>query len=117
MLDFIAWYVLVTALGWIVFPLLFHTLSDIPGRGFTFSKIFGLLFWGYLYWILGRLGFTANNIAGLVFTLLLVIGSCLLILRKNGISDLRDWIRSSWRLIITTELLFLVAFVGWAFIR
>jgi len=117
MLDFIAWYVLVTALGWIVFPLLFHTLSDIPGRGFTFSKIFGLLFWGYLYWILGRLGFTANNLAGLVFTLLLVIGSCLLILRKNGISDLRDWIRSSWRLIITTELLFLVAFVGWALIR
>ena len=71
MLDFIAWYVLVIALGWIVFPLLFHTLSDIPGRGFTFSKIFGLLFWGYLYWILGRLGFTANNLAGLVFTLTL----------------------------------------------
>ena len=117
MLDFLAWYVLVTALGWIVFPLLFHTLSDIPGRGITFSKIFGLLFWGYVYWILGRLGFTANNIAGLVFTLLLVIGSCLLMLRKKGISDLRDWIRSSWRLIITTELLFLVAFVGWALIR
>lgn len=117
MLDFIAWYVLVTALGWIVFPLLFHVLSDIPGRGFTFSKIFGLMFWGYLYWILGRLGFTANNLAGLIFTLLLVIGSTFLVLQKKGISDLRDWIRTRWRLILTTELLFLVAFAGWALIR
>ncbi len=117
MLDFIAWYVLVTALGWIVFPLLFHVLSDIPGRGFTFSKIFGLLFWGYLYWILGRFGFTANNLAGLVFTLLLVVGSTLLVLRKKGITDFRDWIQSSWRLILTTELLFLAAFAGWALIR
>ncbi|RLD05465.1 MAG: hypothetical protein DRI65_08715 [Chloroflexota bacterium] len=117
MLDFIAWYVLVTALGWIVFPLLFHVLSDIPGRGFTFSKIFGLMFWGYLYWILGRLGFTANNLAGLIFTLLLVIGAVFFVLQKKGIDDLRDWIQSRWRLILTTELLFLAAFAGWALIR
>jgi len=117
MLDFIAWYVLVTALGWIVFPLLFHVLSDIPDRGFTFSKIFSLLLWGYLYWILGRLGFTANNMAGLVFTLLLVVGLSLMVLRKKGISDFRDWVRSSWRLILTTEILFLAAFAGWALIR
>ena len=117
MLDFIAWYVLVTALGWIAFPLLFHVLSAIPGRGFTFAKIFGLLFWGYLYWILGRLGFTANNLAGLIFTLLLVIGFVILFLYKKGINDLRDWIQTRWRLILTTELLFLAAFAGWALIR
>jgi len=117
MLDFIAWYVLVTALGWIVFPLLYRVLPNIPGRGFTFSKIFGLLFWGYFYWILGRLGFTANNLAGLVFTLLLVIGSTLLILKKKGAKDLLEWIRSNWQLIITTEVLFLVTFAGWALIR
>ncbi len=117
MLDFIAWYVLVTVLGWIVFPLLFHTLTNIPGRGFTFSKIFGLLFWGYLFWILGRLGFTANNLSGLFFTLLLVVGSSLFVLRKNGLTDLKQWINSSWRLILTTEILFLVAFAGWALIR
>jgi len=117
MLDFIAWYALVTILGWIVFPLLFHLLPEIPGRGFAFSKIFGLLFWGYLFWILGRLGFTANNMASLVFTLLLVVGTSLLVLRKKGGTDVLDWLRSNGRLILTTELLFFAAFAGWALIR
>ena len=46
MLDFIAWYVLVTALGWIVFPLLFHTLSDIPGRGIHLLENFRFIILG-----------------------------------------------------------------------
>lgn len=117
MLDFIAWYILVTVLGWIVFPLLFQLFPGIPGRGYTFSKIFGLLIWGYLYWILGRLGFTANNLAGLVFTLLLVCGISLVVLHRKGTTDVLEWIRSSKRLITVTELLFLVTFAGWALIR
>ncbi len=117
MLDFITWYVIVTVLGWISFPLIFHLLRDLPGKGFTFSKIFGLLLWGYLYWILGRLGFTANNLAGLVFTLFIVAGASLSILRKKGLSEIQLWIQSRLSLIMTTEILFLLSFAVWALIR
>lgn len=117
MLDFIAWYVIVTALGWIIFPVLFHLLRELPDRGFTFSKIFGLLFWGYLYWLLGRFGLTANNLSGLFFTLILVAGFSLFIVRRYNDGSLKDWISTYKQLILSTEGLFLLTFAGWALVR
>ena len=117
MLDFIFWYLTVTAVGWISFPVIFRLVPNLPDRGYSFSKIFGLLLWGYLYWILGRLGVTANNLAGLLFTLFLTAGLGVFAIRKIGGGRLKEWIREYRTLILTTEILFLLAFAGWAVIR
>lgn len=117
MLDFIFWYLMVTVVGWISFPVIFRLVPNLPDRGFSFSKIFGLLLWGYLYWILGRLGVTANNLAGLLFTLFLTAVMGVLVTRKIGGGKLKEWIREFRSLIFTTEILFLLAFSGWAVIR
>jgi len=117
MLDFIFWYLMVTAVGWISFPVIFHLVPNLPDRGYSFSKIFGLLLWGYLYWILGRLGVTANNLAGLLFTLFLTAVLGYFAIRKIGGNTLKEWIREYRTLIFTTEILFLLAFAGWAIIR
>jgi YYY domain-containing protein len=117
MLDFIFWYLMVAAVGWISFPVIFRLVPNLPDRGYSFSKIFGLLLWGYLYWILGRLGVTANNLAGLLFTLFLTAGLGVLAIRKIGGDTLKVWIREFRTLIFTTEILFLLAFAGWAVIR
>ena len=117
MLDFIFWYLTVAAVGWISFPVIFRLVPNLPDRGYSFSKIFGLLLWGYLYWILGRLGVTANNLAGLLFTLFLTAGLGVFAIRKIGGGRLKEWIREYRTLIFTTEILFLLAFAGWAVIR
>jgi len=117
MADFIFWYFMVTVLGWISFPVLFRLVPNLPDRGYSFSKIFGLLLWGYLYWILGRLGVTGNNLAGLFFTLVLTAGLGFFMIKKIGGENLKDWIREYQKLIFTTELLFLITFSGWAVIR
>ncbi len=117
MLDFIFWYLIITALGWISFPVIFHLVPNLPDRGVAFSKIFGLLLWGYLYWILGRLGITNNNLAGLLFTLLLTVSLGVFVIQKKGGTELGEWIREYRSLIITTEILFLITFAGWAVIR
>ncbi|MFL7813857.1 MAG: DUF2298 domain-containing protein [Anaerolineales bacterium] len=117
MLDFIAWYVIVLGLGWLVFPLSFRLLVDLPGRGLAFTKILGMMIWGYLFWILSRLGFTANDLAGLIFPLLLIAGASLYSLRGSGWRKLKEWLREHRSLVFTTEALFLAAFIAMALVR
>jgi len=117
MLDFILWYVIISALGWLVFPIIFRLVPNLPDRGFSFAKIFGLLLWGYLYWIFGRLGITANNLAGLLFTLALIAALTFILIRKKTNPSPTSWIREHKNLIITVEILFLACFAGWALIR
>ena len=117
MFNFIAWYLIVLGLGWIVFPTLYMLLPALPGRGYTLTKLFGLLAWGYLFWILGRLGVTANNPGGLIFPILLLAGLNLWIFAKSAGEEIRSWIRDHLSLILTTEALFLLAFAGMALVR
>ncbi len=117
MLDFSAWYLIMVVLGWIVFPILYTLLPSLPGRGYTLAKLFGMLAWGYLFWILGRLGLTANNLAGLIFPIILLFGAGAWCLHKAGNGVIRDWIKEHRSLVITTEILFLAAFVAMALVR
>ncbi len=117
MLDFSAWYLIMVVLGWIVFPILYTLLPSLPGRGYTLAKLFGMLAWGYLFWILGRLGVTANNLAGLTFPIILLIGFGGWCLHKAGSGVIWDWIKDHRSLVFSTEILFLAAFVGMALVR
>ena len=93
MLDFILWYVIISALGWLVFPIIFRLVPNLPDRGFSFAKIFGLLLWGYLYWIFGRLGITANNLAGLLFALILLAALVIFLIRKKTDPAPGAWVK------------------------
>jgi YYY domain-containing protein len=117
MLDFFLWYVMVVGLGWLVFPLLFPLVPNLPDRGFSFSKIFGLLLWGYLHWIFGSLGLTANTAAGLLFCLALLLLTGVLALRGERRLELGRWLREHRTLVLASEILFLSAFAGWALVR
>ncbi len=50
------WWVALVLAGWLTWPLLAGVLRSLPDRGYVFAKAFGLLFWAYLYWLLGLLG-------------------------------------------------------------
>ena len=114
MLDIITWYLIILFLGWISFPILYTLLPSLPGKGYSLAKLFGMLAWGYLFWILGNLGITANNLGGLTFPLLLLIGAGLWSLKKAGRGVIWDWIKEQRSLVISTEIIFLAAFVNLA---
>ena len=52
MTAFLLWYILVTLLGWLAFPLAYHIFPALTDRGYTLARALGLLIWGYVFWLL-----------------------------------------------------------------
>ena len=117
MLQLILWYLTITILGLVTFPLLYRLLPALPDRGYPLARIAGLLLWGYIFWILGVLGITRNNPGGLTFTFGLVLGISIWAIAKTGRGEILSWVKKNLRVVVTSEILFLIAFLGWAFVR
>lgn len=117
MLPFILWYLNITILGILAFPLAFRLLPRLPGRGYGLSRTLGLLLWGYLYWLLGSLGFLGNNLGGAFVSLALLAGLSAWTLANGGWREVWNWLRDQRGLILTIEALFLLAFGIYAFVR
>ncbi len=113
----ILWYLTISILGLVTFPLTYRLASALPDRGYTFARAGGLLLWGYLFWILGVLGITRNDLGGLTFTFGLLLALSIWAVSKTGWDEILSWLRRHLRVVITTEILFLAAFLGWAFVR
>jgi len=113
---FVLWYLVVTLLGWLTFPLAYRLFPALTDRGYSLSRAAGLLIWGYIFWLFTSLGLAQNTIGGILFALLIIAGlsGWAIVNRK---SEIANWLRSNLRLIITVEVLFLVAFAFLAFLR
>lgn len=102
--------------GWLVLPLAQRLFRFLPDRGFTLMRPLALLGWGYLFWLLTYLGILQND-AGGVLLALLILAVISLAAGKTRLADLWKWIKAEKRLVLTVEVLFLLAFALWAFIR
>src|SRR4026209_2330431 len=74
MTAFISWYLLITVLGWLTFPLAHRLFSALSDRGYILSRAFGLLIWGYVFWLSASLGIAQNDLGGLLLGLV-ILGS------------------------------------------
>lgn len=117
--DVIAWYLLVTLIGWLAWPLAFRLLPGLSDRGYAFSRALGLLLSGYVFWLLTTLGFLRNTPGGVLFALLIVLGVGLwaYITRPDRSEHLIAWLANNTRPVLMAEGLFLLAFMGWALVR
>ena len=109
MLSFFSWYLLLTLLGWLTFPIAYYLFPALADRGYTLARAFGLLIWGYVFWLFASLGIAQNDLGGLLLGLL-ILGSLSAWAFVKCKSEIIQWTRSNRRLIFTTEILFLVAF-------
>src|SRR5574342_1172341 len=71
---FISWYLTVTLLGWLAFPLVYRLFPALADRGYSLSRAAGLLVWGYVFWLLTSLGLSQNDAGGLLLAGLVLIG-------------------------------------------
>ena len=123
MTAFISWHILVTILGWIAFPLTYRLFPALADRGYALSRAFGLMTWGFIFWLFATLGIAQNDIGGLLLGLVIVGGLSAWAIGdpqseiENRKSEIAGWLRGNTKLILTTELLFLVSFGLFAFFR
>lgn len=117
MTALIFWYLTLTILGMVSFPLVYCLFPGLTDRGYTLAKTVGLFLWGYGFWLLGVLGLLGNNLAGILFAFLLLLAGSAWALLKIGWQDLLAWVRAHWKVILVTEILFLGTFLFWGFVR
>ena len=117
-LAFVSWYIIVTLLGWLTFPLMYFLFPALADRGYSLSRVAGLLIWAYVFWILTSLGLTQNTVGGILFALLVLIGLSVWALSniEHRLSSVLSWLKTNLQLVITVEVLFLIAFAFLAFL-
>ena len=117
MLYVLLWYLVITIVGWLAFPIAYRLLPALRGRGYTLSRALGILVWGYIFWLLASLGILRNDTGSLLFGLAILIALSVLALRGLDLDELLGWLRGHKALVWITEILFLLAFAGWALVR
>lgn len=112
------WWVLVSLAGLAVLPLMFRLLGGLPDRGYTLARPAGILLTGFVFWLLASFGFLDNSSGSIAFAwVIVVVISALVYFRVDAQFDYRQWWRENRKLVIATELLFLILLVGWAIVK
>jgi YYY domain-containing protein len=117
MVDFLLWYVFIAILGWLAFPLCAAIFKRAYDRGFTVSKVVGLLLWGYIYWMGNLSGLLSNNRAGAASAVLLLLAAAALLVKKLDLSESCTWLKDNRRMLLFQEAVFFSAFLIWAIVR
>ncbi len=120
MIQILVWWLLMQILGWLALPTAMRIFRWLPDRGYSFSKAFGLLLVSYFLWIGASTGLLNNDLGGILFSVLLVaaISAWFYFRCKTTIiPEIGSFLREKWKLIVTVELLFTLALVGWALLR
>ena len=116
--QFLAWYVVMQVIGLLALPLAWRLFAFLPDRGYSAARILGVLLVSYGLWIAYSFGLLRYEVGSAVLVVLLLGGASL----AAGWPILRAW-RSEgkaplrWRYVVMVELLFLLAFAGWALVR
>ena len=116
MTAFLSWYLIVTLLGWLAFPLAFYLFPALTDRGYTLGRAFGLLTWGYIFWLFASFHIAQNDIGGLLLGLVILGGLSVWAFFKCGM-EIRAWLAENRHMILTAESLFLLAFGFMALVR
>lgn len=120
--DAIVWWIALQLLGLAALPIGTVLLRALPDRGYSVSKPLGLLLVGWLAYTLSMTRIFNFDRILLVLCLLLVAALSGFLLFRNDralLTDLREHFstRQARTYVLVSELIFLIAFVVWAWVR
>ena len=110
------WWLVLMVLGAAATPLTTYFLQRLSDRGYAFTKMIGLLLVSFIFWLLGNLGFWGNSVGGILLALLVVVALSVWATYQMK-EPLAPWLQANRRQIIITELLFLLIFALWVWVR
>jgi YYY domain-containing protein len=119
-LYILAWWFVLQLVGLVALPLAFRLFKRLPDRGYVFARPLGLLLTSYFFWLGASLGLLRNRWGSILAVLFAVAGLSWLAYRRwPGEDDVRlfPWLRRHLGLVLVVELIFVLVFVGWAWLR
>ncbi len=114
--SWLAWWLVSSLLGVGAFPIAYRLLHRLPDRGYGLSRAAGILAAGYLLWLGASVRMLRNDLGGALaaVVVLLALGAWA---GSGKWGEIGRWVSKRWRSVLAWELLFLMAFGWWAFVR
>ncbi|MBD3155996.1 MAG: hypothetical protein GF368_05075 [Candidatus Aenigmarchaeota archaeon] len=118
MLPLITWYIFIQLLSITAFPICFTIFKNLKDKGYAISKIMGAVFVTYISYILSVIKMSEFGVRTIFLSwlILLLIDVYLVyfkrIFKKINLND-----GTFWKIILTTEIVFLSTFLIFCFIR
>ncbi len=116
LLAVLLWWMLLTFLGIMAYPWLFFAFPALRYRGYGLARIVGLLLWAYVTWLLTSLHIIPNTRLWLWAALLIGAGASALTYHAHR-QKLLAFLRENWKPILRIELIFMVLYLIWVYIR
>ena len=115
-LAVVTWWLLLTLLGWLVWPLLFVVLRPLRDRGYFVARTFGWLLGGWLLWILVSVGVLQNLVVHAWLSVALLAVPCLYVAWRNR-GEMKAWLTGHWKLLLVGEAVFALAYLFFIGVR
>ncbi len=115
-LAVLTWWLLLTLVGWLVWPLLFVILRPLRDRGYFVARTFGWLLGGWLLWMLVSVGLLQNLVTHAWVSLGLLAVPCIYMTWRNR-GEMKAWLRGHWKLLLVGETVFGVAYLFFIGVR
>ncbi|MGD2148645.1 MAG: DUF2298 domain-containing protein, partial [Anaerolineae bacterium] len=112
----VVWWLVVTALGLLAFPLLFAALPGLRDHGYGLARVLGLLLIAYMAWLAASLRAFPNTRVTILrmVAFLALVGLGIGWLKRV---ELRAFLRGHWRVLLVYEGLFALLFAFWVGVR
>ncbi len=114
-LGVIVWYLSVSLLGLIVYPILRITLPGLQDHGYPLARTAGMLILAYLTWLAGSVNIAFSRLTITIVILVMALVGAYLAYRQRD--ELREEWRSRHKYFLVVEGLVLVFFLCFLFIR
>ncbi len=110
------WWLVVSTLGWIAWPLAFVLFRGLRDRGFLLAKTLGWLVSGWLLWVFASSGLAQNTVrnAWLVAAMFALVNAGILFFTRR---DVLSFVQRMWGVFLIGEVLFAASFLFFVLIR
>ena len=114
--PWLSWLLVIELICLVAFPFTWWLMRPLPDRGILFARVLGLLLVAWVAWMLVNAGVTRFS-AGTVWLAMLVVALPSAVVLWRQWRPMLDWLREKWRLVLTAEALFLLAYLAFVLIR
>ncbi len=114
--PWLSWLLVIELICLIAFPFTWWLMRPLPDRGTLFARVLGLLLVAWVAWWLVNAGVLRYSAEALWLAMFVVAIPSAVVLWRQW-RPMLGWLREKWRLVLTAEALFLLAYLAFVLIR